>query len=88
MGGVWKSDGMALIKKFEAVTSDVQRVHGPVTCGFRAFTVDSRRVLQLDTYGSAERQIEGKISQSVQLDASAAQKLIEIIEEAFPDLAH
>ncbi|MER6462283.1 hypothetical protein ABT278_17620 [Streptomyces sp. NPDC001228] len=79
---------MALIKKFEAVTSDVQRVHGPVTCGFRAFTVDSQRVLQLDTYGSAERQIEGKISQSVQLDASAAQKLIEIIEEAFPDLAH
>lgn len=78
---------MALIKKFESVEADVQRLHGAVTCGFRSFVVDGRRVLQLDTYGSTERQIPNKVSQSVQLDVDGARKLIEIIEEAFPDLA-
>lgn len=78
---------MALIKKFEPVQADVQRLHGPVTCGFRSFVVDGRRVLQLDTYGSADRQILNKISQSVQLDVGGARELIEIIQRAFPELA-
>lgn len=77
---------MALIKKFDPVPSDTQRVHGPVTCGFRTFTVDGRRVLQLDTYGSPERQILDKVSQSIQLDADSARELLKIIEKSFPDL--
>ncbi|MGW4347111.1 hypothetical protein ACWEL8_18825 [Streptomyces sp. NPDC004690] len=77
---------MALIKDFQTVTSDTQRLHGPVTCGYRTFTVDGQRILQLDTYGSAERQILDKISQSVQLDVDSARELLKIIEESFPDL--
>lgn len=77
---------MALIKEFQTVTSDTQRLHGPVTCGYRTFTVDGQRILQLDTYGSAERQILDKISQSVQLDVDSARELLKIIEESFPDL--
>ncbi|MFQ6145049.1 hypothetical protein ACLMNJ_18540 [Streptomyces seoulensis] len=77
---------MALIKEFQTVTSDTQRLHGPVTCGYRTFTVDGQRVLQLDTYGSTERQILNKISQSVQLDVDSARELLKIIEESFPDL--
>ncbi|POX47910.1 hypothetical protein C3489_28560 [Streptomyces sp. Ru71] len=78
---------MALIETFEPVSSDVQRLHGAVTCGFRSFTVGERRVLQLDTYGSRDRQIPDKISQSIQLDVNGARQLIKIIEEAFPGLA-
>ncbi|WP_439948169.1 hypothetical protein [Streptomyces sp. BBFR109] len=77
---------MALIKEFQTVTSDTQRLHGPVTCGYRTFTVDGQRILQLDTYGSAERQILDKISQSVQLDVDSARELLKIIEQSFPDL--
>jgi hypothetical protein len=77
---------MALISAFEPSSPDTQRLHGPVTCGYRTFTVDGRRVLQLDTYGSAQRQIPGKISQSIQLDAGSARELLGIIEEAFPGL--
>ncbi|MFI2640366.1 hypothetical protein [Kitasatospora sp. NPDC018614] len=77
---------MALIKEFQQVPSDTQQLHGPVSCGYRSFTVGGRRVLQLDTYGSPERQIQGKISQTVQLDADSARKLLEIISEAFPGL--
>jgi hypothetical protein len=82
----WQATFMALIKEFRSVTSDVQRVHGPVTCGHRIFTVDGQRILQLDTYGSTERQIPDKISQSLQLDADSARELLAIIKNAFPDL--
>lgn len=77
---------MALIKEFQSVSSDVQRLHGPVTCGYRAFTVNGQRILQLDTYGSSERKIPDKISQSIQLDADAARQLLKIIEDSFPGL--
>ncbi|MGW2728500.1 hypothetical protein [Streptomyces sp. NPDC001494] len=79
---------MALIQDFDSVPSDAQRVHGPVTCGYRAFTVDGRRILQLDTYGSTERKILDKVSQTIQLDADSARKLLKIIEESFPGLSH
>ncbi|MEU7355040.1 MULTISPECIES: hypothetical protein [Streptomyces] len=77
---------MALIKAFQAVSSDVQRLHGPVVCGYRSFEVGDQRVLQLDTYGSSDRQIPDKISQSIQLDADGARELLKIIEVAFPGL--
>ncbi|MFK4149464.1 hypothetical protein [Streptomyces sp. NPDC004065] len=78
---------MALINDFQPVSSDAQRLHGPVTCGYRTFTVDGQRVLQLDTYGSDERKIQGKISQSIQLDIDGARNLLKILEDAFPTLA-
>lgn len=77
---------MALIKEFQSVPSESQRLHGPVTCGYRAFDVDGRRILQLDTYGSTERKIPDKTSQSIQLDADSARELLKIIEDAFPGL--
>ncbi|MEV5004161.1 hypothetical protein [Streptomyces sp. NPDC055692] len=77
---------MALIKEFQSVSSDAQRLHGPVACGHRTFTVDGRRILQLDTYGSSERKILDKISQSIQLDADSARELLKIIEDSFPGL--
>lgn len=79
---------MALIKNYQSVSSDAQRVHRPVTCGYRAFTVDGRRILQLDTYGSTERKILDKVSQTIQLDADSARELLMIIEESFPGLSH
>lgn len=77
---------MALIKEFRSVTSDTERVHGPVICGYRTFVIDGERFLQLDTYGSSERQIPDKISQSLQLDTDSARELLRIIKGAFPDL--
>ncbi|MGW9496293.1 hypothetical protein ACWG5P_18190 [Streptomyces prasinus] len=76
---------MALIKEFQSVSSDTQRVHGPVMCGYRTFTADGRRLLQLDTYGSTDRKILDKISQSIQLDADGARELVKIIAASFPD---
>lgn len=78
---------MALIGDFHETTSDRNQIHGPVECGWRVFAVDGRQLLQLDTYGSAERKIQGKQSQSIQLDRRSAQTLVEILARAFPSLA-
>ncbi len=77
---------MARISDFTPVTSQRQSMHELVECGWRYFDVQGRRLLQLDTYGSSDRKIRGKISQSVQLDEEAAKQLLNIIAEAFPRL--
>jgi hypothetical protein len=76
---------MARIARFEKITSDRQRIHGTETnCGYGAFDVQGRRYLQLETYGSNERKIPGKISQTLQLDEDRAAELLRIIRQTFP----
>jgi hypothetical protein len=41
-------------------------------------------LLQLDTLGSKDRKITGKVSQSIQLDEDAARQLLGFIARAFP----
>jgi len=75
---------MARIGEFHEMTSQTNRIHGLVECGYRIFTVDGETVIQLDTYGSSERKDRGSISQSIQLDEGAAHALVELIVRAFP----
>ena len=77
---------MALIASFEEISAERQTLHKPVHCGWRGFTLNQIPLLQLDTYGSSERKLLGKVSQSIQLDEEGARELIKIIESAFPGL--
>ncbi|WP_082279438.1 hypothetical protein [Mycobacterium colombiense] len=77
---------MALIGDFQQVGSDRNGVHKPVLCGWRTFIVDGQTFLQLDTYGSDERQIPNKVSQSIQLDREHAATLVKLIHDAFGEL--
>ncbi|SEC33596.1 hypothetical protein SAMN04490356_3761 [Streptomyces melanosporofaciens] len=77
---------MARIEAFHGINGDVQRLHGPVVCGYRSFAVDGRVIVQIDTYGSPERKIPNKVSQSIQLDVKGARELIGILQEVFPEL--
>lgn len=77
---------MALIGDFHQVNSDKSILHGPVSCGWRAFEVGGTRILQLDTYGSNTRKIPNKISQSIQLDRQGAAQLLDLIRDAFPGI--
>jgi 5-methylcytosine-specific restriction protein B len=58
-----------------------------VECGWLVVPDGDGRLLQLETYGSAERQIPGKTSQSIQLDRQHALELLTIIRETFPGIA-
>ena len=60
------------------------RVHGEVDCGYTIFAVAGRDYLQLDTYGSPNRSIPGKTSQSIQLDRASARQLKALIQRTFP----
>src|SRR5262249_55470077 len=78
---------LALIKVFApAGAGNRGRVHGEVECGYTAFETGGKTYLQLDTYGSNERAIPGKVSQSIQLDEEAATQLKHLLEQTFPGI--
>jgi hypothetical protein len=78
---------MALITSFEPRPDKTIRFRSEVTCGYTVGTAHGRRVIHLETYGSDDRDIPGKVSQSIELDTRAAQELIGILSDAFPELA-
>lgn len=78
---------MALISNFEELNTGSERLHDPVDCGYRAFSVGGRVILQLETYGRSTRAEPGKVSQSLQLDEDAAAELIRILRRSFPSLS-
>jgi hypothetical protein len=77
---------MALIAEFTELQKERNQVHGAVECGYTVFEEGGFRYLQLDTYGSLERQIPGKTSQSIQLSAASAAELKALIEKTFPEM--
>ena len=78
---------MAKIATFFEVPTESTKVHGDVECGSRVFSANGALYLQLDTYGSNERAIPGKVSQSIQLDRDGAEALAAILERAFPGVS-
>jgi hypothetical protein len=79
---------MALVKVMTRMTKERQSVHAEVQCNYTVVTTSAgERYLQLDTYGSPDREMSGKTSQSLQFDRGAAAQLElgRIIAETFPD---
>jgi hypothetical protein len=76
---------MAVVKSFFFASKETQRVHPTtVECHCSLVTApDGRRYLQLDTHGSEEREIPGKISQTLQFDAERALQLKQILDRVF-----
>lgn len=66
---------MALIETMER--RDIQRPsrHGEVAATYSVLQIDDETYLQIDTYGAADRQIPGKISQSVQFGPAGVAEL-------------
>jgi hypothetical protein len=78
---------MARIRHFsQSIGIANARLHTDVECGYRIVGGGNETLLQLDTYGSDERQIPGKVSQSIQIDRTAAAALLQILWTAFPEL--
>jgi hypothetical protein len=78
---------MALVAAFRRMPDGTGSPHPTtVDCGWKSFEAGGRRLLQLDTFGSDDREIKGKISQTLQLDENRADDLVKIIRSTFPDL--
>lgn len=75
---------MALITQFERDERDFRSLHPThVVCKYLVSLNDGKKVLQLNTYGSAEREIPEKLSQTLQLDENSARQLLAILNEEF-----
>ncbi|MGD9753599.1 MAG: hypothetical protein AB7W59_21605 [Acidimicrobiia bacterium] len=77
---------MAFIARFEQRPLTPRAVHKDVLCGYNAIDVKGQQILQLETYGTDDREMPGKISQSLQLDRDGAAQLKQILERAFPGI--
>jgi thymidylate kinase len=77
---------MALINinKFNRIEKSRNSIHNEVESTYSSFTGKSgKRIFQIDTYGSNDRQFQGKISQTIQVDKVTAQELIKIFKKEF-----
>ncbi len=79
---------MVLITDFEKMlSSGTARSRTTSSCGYRLVDLaDGTPVVQLETYGSAERKLTAKASQSLEINREMAGDLIRILHEAFPGL--
>lgn len=77
---------MALITRFLHAPTANPAWRSETECGYRIADVGDRRVLHLETYGSAVRKVPGKGSQYFQIDEAAAKDLKALMARAFPHL--
>lgn len=79
---------MARIRQFREDSSSSARPHSTeVDCGWFVLTgTGDERLLQLNTFGSDDRQSSPSASQTLQIDETGARELMEILRDAFGDL--
>lgn len=71
------------INNIEKIEKTRNYVHEIVNATYTVFECDEKRYMQIDTYGREEREIPGKISQSIQLDRDMAQYIINLLKQEF-----
>lgn len=69
---------MATVREFSVEELGYVRPHEDVKAVVRLIECDGEKLLQIDTYGRSTREIPGKLSQTLRLDKSAFQKLVEL----------
>jgi hypothetical protein len=69
----------------EVTEKHMQRnsLHGEGAATYTVFEHKNKTILQIDTYGSAARDIPGKASQTLQVDEIGARELLAILKTTF-----
>ncbi|SOB92616.1 hypothetical protein [Rhodobacter maris] len=76
---------MALVVSLEKEEERSVRSAHPtcIPCKYMVGEFDGKKVLQLNTYGSSEREIPDKLSQTLQFDEHAALQLYRMLKSEF-----
>jgi hypothetical protein len=75
---------MALVKKLEKKTLERESKHTEAECTYSVFADDfGEKYLQIDTYGSKDRQEQGKQSQTIRFSPDAIKQLKIILQGEF-----
>jgi hypothetical protein len=75
---------MAIVTGFRRVTKNRVGHARETECGYTVVDIDGTRYLLIESYGSPERDIPGKISQSLHLSREQAANLKALLESSFP----
>ncbi|HAG10719.1 MAG TPA: methionyl-tRNA formyltransferase [Desulfotomaculum sp.] len=72
---------MALLhpSSFDKIEKYRNMVHKPATASYTVFNVNGQTFFQIDTYGTKERVMPDKVSQSIQLDKNMAELLVKML---------
>ena len=71
------------IKTIEKLEKDRNSVHDKVYTTYSTFNYGGKHYVQIDMYGRSDREMPGKISQTVQLDEESAKYLFELIKKEY-----
>ena len=74
---------MANVRKFEFKQATSNRVHTDVDATISMVEAGGERFIQIDTYGSADREIPGKTSQSLRISKSAFDEIVDMGKNFF-----
>lgn len=74
---------MASVRTFLRKNMDRNSIHKEIEATYTPFHRDGKTFLQIDTYGTQDREIPGKKSQSFQLDEIGAKILFDILKREF-----
>ncbi|NLY19442.1 MAG: methionyl-tRNA formyltransferase [Clostridiaceae bacterium] len=70
-------------KQFNKIEKNRNSVHKPADATYTTFEHRGKKYFQIDTYGSADRLMPEKVSQSIQIDEEMARKLIDVLKHEF-----
>jgi len=72
---------MGIVNRLDRISLERDSSHRPVECTYSiVYGPDGEKLLQIDTYGSPERQFPGKKSQCIRFTPDAIQQLRQILE--------
>jgi len=75
---------LALVSKLEKIQLTRTGAHEPADATYTVFQDEAGNpYLQIDTYGSANREMKGKKSQSIQFDRDSAKALMDILKQTY-----
>ena len=74
---------MAVVRKFSVEVQNSRIGHTECEGAIRAIEVDGEKFIQIDTYGSKDRELRNKLSQSLRLTEAAFNQLKKLGEEHF-----
>ena len=74
---------MINLNHFEKKIKDRNQIQEKVNASYSVFTVHGEKYFQIDTYGTLNRKILNKTSQTLQFDKESAIKIIELLRKEY-----
>ena len=68
---------------FSKKDRDRYSIHEKIDSSYSIFSIDGEKFFQIDLYGKSDREIPGKVSQTIQFDKVIAKKIVEILKNEF-----